>query len=234
MENRAKVWGRYERLRPGQIEKIRNVSPVAFVPWGALEWHSYHNPIGLDGIVAEHLCMEVARRTGGVVLPPVYFATSTIKPLKGFAHSLEHSEKLIRQMATELMDQLIAEKFNVIVVLTGHCGQPHFDLLREAGRECAGAHPGVEIIVLTETDELADLADVNHAARGETSLQLFFAPETVDITLLPAGRAATLDDDGVWGDDPRQASAEEGERLAEAFAQRLAKRIDGLVEKSRE
>lgn len=230
MSIRVKAWGRYERLRAGQIDKIRNVSPVAYVPWGALEWHSYHNPIGLDGIVAEHLCQAVAPRTGGVVLPPVYFATSTIKPLKGFSHTLEHSEGLVRQMATELLEQLVEENFKVIVVLTGHCGQPHLDILREAGDTCAKGRPGVQVLVLTETDLLEGLAVANHAARGETSLQLYFAPETVDLTLLPVSRAATLDDDGVWGEDPRLATAEEGERLTHAFVERLASKVEAMLQ----
>jgi len=233
MDGGKKAWGRYERLRAGQIDKIRNLSPVAYIPWGALEWHSYHNPIGLDGIVAEHLCLAVAERTGGIVLPPVYFATSTIKPLKGFGHTVEHSAELIRQMARELLAQLVDERFRVLVILTGHCGQPHLDILREEGERCRQDHPGIEVLVLTETDLLEDMAVPNHAARGETSLQLYFAPELVDLSLLPVGRTPNLDDDGVWGEDPRLATAEEGERLAAAFAERMAQQIRILLEKIR-
>lgn len=225
-----KPWGRYERLRVGRIDEIRQDRPIAYIPWGALEWHSYHNPIGLDGLVAGGLCEAMAVRTGGVVLPPVYFATSTIKPLKGFGHTIEHSEGLIRQMASELLAQLVEEKFTVIVLLTGHCGQPHYDILREAGRECASQNSMVRVVVLTETDRLEGLAELNHAARGETSLQLHFAPETVDLSRLPKDRAATLADDGVLGEDPRRATAKEGEELTNAFVDRFAPEVEKLLE----
>lgn len=223
-----KLWGRYERLRPGQIEAIRRRCAIAYIPWGALEWHSYHNPIGLDGLVAQGLCEAVAARTGGLVLPPVYFATSTIKTLKGFGHTIENSEGLIRQMASELLAQLVEEQFRVIVLLTGHCGQPHYDILLQAGRECAARHGGVKVIALTETDRLEGLAEKNHAARGETSLQLYFAPELVDLSLLPGERPANLEDDGVWGEDPRGATALEGEKLTRAFVDRFAPEIEAL------
>lgn len=225
-----RTWGQYERLRVGQIEAIRRKRAIAYIPWGALEWHSYHNPIGLDGIVAEGICRATAARTGGIVLPPVYIATSTIKRLKGFGHTLEHSEGVIRQLADELLAQLVEEEFKVIALLTGHCGQPHYDILQKAGERCAARHPEVRVVVLTETDRLQGMAERNHAARGETSLQLYFAPETVDLSLLPKDRAATLDDDGVLGEDPRHATAEEGERLTRAFAERFAAEIDELWE----
>jgi creatinine amidohydrolase len=54
------LWGRYENLRPAQIDAIRAQTPLAYLPWGALEWHSYHAPIGLDGIKAQELCEALA------------------------------------------------------------------------------------------------------------------------------------------------------------------------------
>lgn len=223
-------WGRYEQLRVGQIEEIRRKRPIAYVPWGALEWHSYHNPIGLDGMVAEGLCEAVAARTGGVVLPPVYFATSTIKSLKGFGHTIEHSEGLIRQMAAELLTQLVEEQFKVIIVLTGHCGQPHYDILKEAGKQCAARNPSVRVLVLTETDRLEGMAVANHAARGETSLQLHFAPATVELDSLPKDRPANLDEDGVWGEDPRGATPGEGEAMTRAFVETFSAEVEEMWE----
>mgnify|MGYP006201188507 CR=1 FL=1 len=49
---------RAKRLRRGRavassflpLLAVRAEAPVAYLPWGALEWHSYHAPIGLDGL----------------------------------------------------------------------------------------------------------------------------------------------------------------------------------------
>jgi creatinine amidohydrolase/Fe(II)-dependent formamide hydrolase-like protein len=70
----------------------------------------------------------------------------------------------------------------------------------------------------------------NHAARGETSLQLFFKPKLVDLTLLPADREATLDDDGVWGEDPRKASAAEGAQMLQVFLGKAVPKIRKLLQ----
>jgi creatinine amidohydrolase len=94
-------WGNYETLRPVQIEAIRQRTPIAYLPWGALEWHSYHAPIGLDGIKAHGLCEALAREIGGVVLPPVYIGTDTIKPFKRVSSYLEHSAEIVTKLCHE-------------------------------------------------------------------------------------------------------------------------------------
>ena len=60
-------WGFYELLRPAQIEAVREKAPIAYIPWGALEWHSYHNPIGLDGLKARGLCEALAQETDEIL-----------------------------------------------------------------------------------------------------------------------------------------------------------------------
>ena len=74
------AWGRYEDLRPRQVEAILKEAPVAYLPWGSLEWHSYHNPIGLDALKVHGLCMMAAEQTGGVVWPPIFAGYQTMKP----------------------------------------------------------------------------------------------------------------------------------------------------------
>ena len=74
MMSKEILWGKYEKLRPNQIENICLKSPIAYLPWGALEYHGNHNPIGLDGIKAYGLCIDLAKKAGGIVLPPVYQA----------------------------------------------------------------------------------------------------------------------------------------------------------------
>jgi creatinine amidohydrolase/Fe(II)-dependent formamide hydrolase-like protein len=69
----------------------------------------------------------------------------------------------------------------------------------------------------------------NHAARGETSFQLLFNPELVDMSTLPAERETTLDEDGVWGEDPRQASAAEGANMLQVFLKNALPKIRLLL-----
>lgn len=223
------IWGRYEELRPREIEDIVARHPVAYIPWGALEYHSYHNPIGLDGIKAHGLCVELAEAVGGCVLPPVYHATSTIKThptAHQNRHSIEHSADFVEMLCRELIQQLIGESFRIVVVLTGHCGEPHFSILKTVGQEIQAQHPDRWIWVLAEFEVLEPgLLAANHSARGETALQLHFRPDLVRLDRIPAGPAPTLERDGVWGEDPRRATAAEGKAIARAFVERVAARI---------
>jgi creatinine amidohydrolase/Fe(II)-dependent formamide hydrolase-like protein len=43
-------------------------------------------------------------------------------------------------------------------------------------------------------------------------------------------REATLDDDGVWGEDPRKASADEGAAMLRAFLERSLPKIRTLLQ----
>ncbi len=224
------LWGQYERLRPAQIDEIRLAAPVAYLPWGALEWHSYHNPIGLDGIKAHGLCLALAARTGGVVLPPVYLATDTIKPLKGFPDSLEHPASTVQRVALEYLEQLAEEKFRVIVVLTGHYGGGHLAALRAAEVEFRRSHPQTALWVVPDSELIEGMWQPDHAGPVETSFQMHFDGGAVDLSLLPGGRETTLDDDGVWGADPRSATADQGARMVEVVVERAAKRVMEILE----
>jgi creatinine amidohydrolase len=223
-------WGRYENLRPAQIDAIRRRAPIAYIPWGALEWHSYHAPIGLDGIKAHGLCEALAKETGGVVLPPIYVGTDTIKPFKGFGHTIEHSAETVTKLCTELLSQLADEGFKVIVLVTGHYGEGHTTAIRKAAEEFAINHPEIGLWAFPDSEPLAGFYPANHAARGETSFQLLFRPELVDLEALPADREATLDDDGVWGEDPRKASAAEGAEMLKVFLANAVPKIRKLLQ----
>ena len=62
-------WRHYHELRPDELAALRDENPVAFWPLGLLEHHGWHLPVGFDGIKAERLCIRIAERTGGVILP---------------------------------------------------------------------------------------------------------------------------------------------------------------------
>ena len=226
------TWGRYGDLRPHQIEAIRDRASVAFVPWGALEWHCLHVPIGLDNVKAENICLAIAERTGGVVLPAIPLGVNTIKPFKGFAHSIDISERLAAQVAEEICLQLADERFSVVIIMTGHYPQEQIDALEEAVRRARLAAPETIFQVWADNRLLGDAFQGDHAGATETSFQLLFDPENVDTESLP-NRPLTLDGDGVMGEDPREASAERGRRQLDVILKNAVPLVEGLLEKSR-
>jgi creatinine amidohydrolase len=232
-DSRIPAWGRYENLRPAEIEAILEQRPIAYVPWGALEYHGRHDPVGLDGLKAQGLCLALAKATGGVVLPPVYHATSTIKTLKHLPHrrhSLEHGEETIRMLCRDLLTQLEEEGFRLIFILSGHIGEPHFGALKEEAARFGAEHPKVQAWVVAETDLVPEsLARRNHAGFGETALMLHFDPASVALELLPKDRLPNLEQDAVHGDDPRKATPAAGAAIADAFVAAAGARIISAI-----
>ncbi|HEU5102944.1 MAG TPA: creatininase family protein, partial [Roseiflexaceae bacterium] len=109
-------WGRYAELRPEQLETIMAVAPVAYVPWGALEWHGPHLPFGLDGFTAEGVAERVVQRTGGVLLPTTWW------PITALPHrySLSIGSDVIQALWDGIFAELARAGFRLVVLLSGH------------------------------------------------------------------------------------------------------------------
>jgi creatinine amidohydrolase len=217
-------WGRYSDLRPAQIDAIRAAAPIAFVPWGALEWHSLHAPIGLDSVKAEGICTAIARQTGGVVLPAIPMGVNTIKPFKGFPHSIDVPADVATQVAETFCTQLADEKFKVVILFTGHYPPEQIDALEAGAERARKAFPETRFEVWSDLIFLENAFKADHAGATETSFQMHFVPGSVDLDALPQ-RPVTLDGDGIMGEDPREATQERGSRQLEVVVVNACKRM---------
>jgi creatinine amidohydrolase len=221
-------WGRYGDLRPGQIEAIRAAAPIAYVPWGALEWHSLHAPIGLDSVKAEGICVRIAQQTGGVVLPAIPMGVNTIKPFKGFPHSIDVPADVATRVAETFCTQLADEQFKVVILFTGHYPPEQVDALQAAAERARGAHPETRFEVWSDLIFLGDTFKADHAGATETSFQMHFVPGSVDLEALPQ-RPLSLDVDGIMGEDPRDASAERGARQLDVVVTNARQRMNLIL-----
>jgi len=233
--NTASTWGLYDQMRPQEIEAIQKKTPIAYLPWGAIEYHGSHNPTGLDSIKAFSMCKDLAEKNGGLVFPVVSLAANLIKSYPGVnfpQHSIEFSEKLIRLACKEYLEQLVMQGFKIIVLLSGHAGEPHLTILKSVAEEFNNKYPDRRFWVLAEFDILPDdLLVANHSAIGETSLQLYYAPKTVDLETLPKDRLITLELDAVSGENPRLASKALGEKIVKLFLINASSVIEELKQK---
>jgi creatinine amidohydrolase len=215
---------RYAELRPDQLSERLEEVPVAIVPWGALEWHGPHLPFGLDGLVAESFCQELAARTGAVLLPTTYL------PITALPHpqSISIRTEVVRGAWQDLLDGLGRAGFRLVCLISGHYAQGHEIVLAEVADQFSR---GGKALVLAGTP-LALLSDpllLDHAGRWETSQLLHFRPELVDLTALPPGSLPPVSQVAVLGDDPRQASAEQGRAIVERALQAWETWIERLL-----
>lgn len=207
---------RWEKLRPRDMEKIVSEFPVVYVPFGSLEWHGYHNPLGLDTIKARALCLRAAEKSGGIVTPATYW------PIGGLQHpwTVRMSADLIHQLAVAIYQQMAHVGFRVVIAVTGHYGIEQVLHIKKSALEVM-YQTGISIYALPEYEVVAEEGyRGDHAAKWETSLTQFLFPELVDMSEAePEGQAM----DGVGGEDPRiYASKELGEETANLIIERLA------------
>ena len=132
---------RYEESRPEAMRAMIKESPVAYVPFGSLEWHGEHAPLGVDGLKAHALCEAAAERTGGVVFPTIYWGAFDTMP---FPFTFHFKKSGIRNLARETLKQLAGWNFKAIVLLTGHYPASQVTAAAEGmpalqqSRRCAG------------------------------------------------------------------------------------------------
>lgn len=218
-----------EELKPREIDEVLSKFPIVYIPWGSLEWHGVHNPIGLDTLKVYHLCLKSAERTGGVVFPQIYCGYETMKPYLGFKKTLEISKETVQSLAKEYLEQLYDEGFRIFIILMGHYGAKHVEALQEVANEFLERHPDVRGIFAPDPTFVADKGiRGGHADLYETSLMMFFRPDLVDLKLLPQEREITIEEDGIGGEDPRNSTREEGERIANILIEELTRRVEDL------
>ena len=206
---------RWENLRPRDMEKRINELPVVYVPFGSLEWHGYHNPLGLDATKARALCLRAAEKYGGVVTPATFW------PIGGLQHpwTVRMSSELIHQLAVAIYQQMAHVGFRVVIAVTGHYGLEQVLHIKKSALEVM-YQTGLSIYALPEYEVVPDVGyKRDHAAKWETSLAQFLLPGLVDMSEAePEGQPM----DGVGGEDPRvHASRELGEETAGLIIDRL-------------
>ena len=203
-------------MRPGQLEAAARKFPVVYVPFGLLEWHGKHLPLGTDALKAHAILAKSAERFGGVVYPPVYFHTG-------------HGKELV-PVLSKLFERLKATGFRVIIGVSGHSVQGQIDMVNQALEPVVadGTVAGVGLWEFTLGEGPESSSD--HAAKWETSNMMFLYPDLVDMAALGTG-PLTRDNDGIGGLDPRvHASAEVGRRNVELAAEAIGKKAKQLLD----
>lgn len=195
------AWGLYAELRPDELAALLAATPAAYVPWGALEWHGPHLPLGLDGLVADHVARQAAALSGGVVLPTTWWAITTLP----HAYSISTPPSVISHLWQATFHSLAGMGVRVIAVVTGHYAQAHEVLLMEAA-DTAMRETGAIVLVAPELAVLPDASRLDHAAHWETSSLLAVRPDLVRLDRLDDAVPADATDlarFGVLGTDPR-------------------------------
>lgn len=216
------TWGRYSELRPDELEWLIADRPVAYLPWGALEWHGAHLPVGLDGFTAEALAERVAARAGGLLLPTTWW------PITALPHrfSISIPTDVVVALWDSILSELARIGLRVVVLLSGHYAQGHELAMMDAADRAYERH-GLLVLAVPPL-ALVDEQMLDHAGHWETALLMALRPRLVRLDRLPPPPLLPSRD-AVLGDDPRGATAGQGESALALATEQLAQVTESLL-----
>jgi creatinine amidohydrolase len=245
-----------ELSSPEVVQGAARAGSTVVWPFGAIEQHGPHLPLGTDAIFAERVSTAVLERLPDA-LPIGQLPTQSLgfsHEHRGFAGTLSLPPQLLLDLVLAVGTDLAAAGFQRLVLLNGHGGQ--IALLEVAARQLHAAQPALAVLPcflwrgpegisqrIPEPERQRGL----HAGLAETSLMLHLAEN-----LVGPGRQADgpdqeppegwslegqapcawltreLSSSGVIG-DPAGASAELGQALFEALVEGWRRRLQSLL-----
>jgi creatinine amidohydrolase len=237
----------WENLRMPDLARLRTMVHTVLIPFGSVEEHGSHLPLGTDAFHA----VEVARRVGqsgrALVAPPVYYGLC--RSTREHPGTISISGETLRALALDLGREFHRQGMANLVFLSGHAGGTHMAALVEAGERLLTELPRVKVAVVNVLDLLREVLTArpdlistrgdSHAGEVETALMLASHPHLVQGRApeeWPAFPKYILVRDkirhwpgGVWG-NPGKASAAQGEAILAAETALLLEVITALEE----
>lgn len=229
-ENRDQPVTTWADLRWPQVREAAAAKPVALLPFGAIEEHGPHLPLGTDIVAADGLADRICAAAGLIRLPTMPYGQ--VWSLAHFPGSLSVRDELLVGLITDVAEGLRRGGIRGLVLFTAHLG--NVAALRTASRALADggglpaialAYPGLEQVGEEVRDTPRSHPSIMHADELETSVMLALDPGSVDMERAVAeypqyppdfqmapSRWDTLSDSGVFG-DATAATAGKGERI---------------------
>jgi creatinine amidohydrolase len=181
---------------------------IAVVPFGSIEHHGGHLPVGADAVLADAVGRQVARRLGAVLVPT--FRVGCAERHLALMGTLSLRAGTLTDTAVDLAESLARQGFTLIVLVSTHGGNR---VALEAAVSRLTAAPGGAVACAPR----GDLGSQPGAHSGEwlTSAMLALAPDLVELANANAELLPEL----------REASAERGARHIERF---VASIVEGV------
>ncbi len=231
---------------------------VVVVPFGSVEQHSFHLPLGTDSILAEEVARRLENRVPDRVMlaPSVWLGCS--KHHMDFAGSLTAETDTFIRVGEEVVQSLAHHGFRNFILLNGHGGNTSkIAVLVEKLRYRPG--PVLKVVGVTywnligeeiKTIRETPLGGMGHSCELETSMMLACHPELVRCNRMeadgPSARSEFEEADMFAAGsvavakpfkeitrhggfgDPTKASSAKGEQILEAVMAKLVKLVDEI------
>jgi len=204
-----------EELRPRQIIDVRDRTGVVFIPVSPLyEWHSFHLPLGTDGLIAEGVAVALAEEFDGLCCRCLPVALDETRDMEakgqwGLDSDAEvfgmnfptlplrseyHTPELMRGMLKARLAAFKASGFRTAFLINHHGGAGQNETLAELAEACSDDSFTVAALSVPaqntfheEGDRFLHLKVGGHAGLSETMQLMAFRPDLVGLNELPEG-----------------------------------------------
>jgi creatinine amidohydrolase len=196
---------------------IRNGADTVVIPFGSVEGHGAHLPLGSDALIADVVGREVADRLDAVLAPTVRVGCAE-QHLHAVG-TLSVPGEALREFAFHMASSVLAHGFRVIVFLSTHGGNS--PALDEAVGQLMKRHP--------DAVACAPLGNVGpqpgrHSGRWLTSVMLYLRPELLDVEAADSDRI----------DEVRTSTAQIGAENLERFISAIVETAQDAARRRRQ
>jgi creatinine amidohydrolase len=181
---------------------------TAVIPFGSVEGHGGHLPVGSDALLADVVGEAVAERLDAVLAPTVRVGCAEAH-MQG-SGTLSVPSETLRDVALHIARSLITHGFRVIVFLSTHGGNQA--VLEEATRQLNEQHP--EVLACAPRGDVGP-APGARSGKWLTSVMLVVRPDLVDV------KSADAD----VNDEAGAATAEHGPHNLERFVSAMVETV---------
>jgi creatinine amidohydrolase len=244
-KKKEQLW--FDELSMKEADSRAKAGTVVILPVGSVEEHGDHLPLCTDSLQPEYVALDVAKKTGCLVAPPLRYGVCN--SARGFPGTVSITFGSLYKMTRDILEEFVRNRFTRILVLSGHAGQAHMAALRLAAQEVVWHHEKESpekkprIMVCSDYDFAYELKGKyfsekdGHAGTIETSRVMAIRPELIKArgtkSLPEFPRFEIVADPeryfptGVIG-DPTAATAEKGRMINKYVIKEVAKLVEEL------
>lgn len=167
------------------VEAYLETKKTIIIPFGSVEQHAEHLPLGTDSYTAQRVAEDVARKTNTLIAPPVwvgwaphhmaYKGTITLRP------------ETLTSIVEDMCDSLIYHGFEKIILINGHreANLPPIKIGMTRVRNRTGAFLAIADPFYINANKGREISNVDpggigHAEELETSQMYYLFPEFCD------------------------------------------------------
>ncbi len=235
---------RIDEITMEEFGKGLDKTKTLIIPFGTVEEHGRHLPLGTDTLIAVEVLRKVEKERDVFVAPPLHYGVCTTTRLHPGTISI--TAATLRRITLDIVRDAYCKGLRNFMLVSGHGGGLHMNALKEVAEILVEEIEGLRIAVISpyellwkELSTIAETPDDSHAGEIETSVVMALRPELVKGTSeeeYPRFPKPLVVKDklrywpgGVWG-NPSKASRQKGEKVIDLIVGRLVEIIDRMDE----